>query len=509
MVDDRQFVISESMYQANGFKQIKLSTGFVLSYQQKIKIVHNKDCSVVLLGEAWQVQKNKISPDSFVAKYPSGQNADEIEKDFMREEENWCGRYVLILHSKIFLDACGLLGVFYSKKAVSSSFPILCRFTGKELIVPQIIHGFGLDFVPGPLTTVKGIRRLLPSQIYDFCTGKIYNRKLFISHMELACLEDKERVRQFIELFHSSLINLRKTMGEERKWYLALTGGHDSRTLMALLEESGIDYACCTLEHDDISLDDIEIPKELADRVSRKHVYIPREEKKYSEQRRQEYLKHTGGMSQSQDLMFYAYGQYQKNSDKILLLRSSIWECTVEYYKKYIFDKINMELFEGMYDGLKYEKISKQSLLEYERWIFNNPQRDINVRNRYFWEQREGAWLSSIEQSFDMMENIITLQPCNSRILLSYLLSFDVKNRETKEHEEWITQKACPELSEIRYANDAIKANGRRFNLKASARKFAAVKKKYGVFKTGNIYKKKIFDKIADSKEIMIYGKQS
>jgi len=79
---------------------------------------------------------------------------------------------VLIVDEWIYLDCCGLLGVFYSNCHVSSSLHVLCGIEGREVIYPQIEHRKSPDFVPGAETCYDGVKRLLPSQIYNLVKGE-------------------------------------------------------------------------------------------------------------------------------------------------------------------------------------------------------------------------------------------------------------------------------------------------------------------------------------------------
>lgn len=491
MVDDKQFIISKKRYTAEGFKNITLRSGFVLSYQDKLKVTVNKDCSVALLGYAWHVLEYAKQPHEFIKQCTDCGNVEEI---ILKQEEYWCGRYILIIGTKVYLDACGMLGLFYADSAVSSSFPIICRFLGRQIVQPDIIHGFGMDFVPGPLTPVLGINRLLPSQIYDVGDNTISERQLLNEYTDLNKLSTNELIDKIVDTFSTSLCNMRKEVAGN--FYLALTGGHDSRTLMSLLEYTGIDYNTFIMEHDNICLDDITLSERLSKLFNRRHIYIRRIRSDYQKISEQNYIKHTGGMAQDEDLKFFSYGQYQKLSPNSVILRSGIWGSVIEYYRNIINDKIDINLLNHKFEGLQYDELCKKSILSYKRWGEEHPQKYINLCNTFFWEQREGAWLSSIEQSFDMMDNLVSLQPCNCRFLLGILLSFDIELRKEKKYQDLIIKKTCPELTAQPYANDMLKKNGKRKNMKVSIEKLIRVYRKYGLRNTTILYKNKLLRKV-------------
>lgn len=80
----------------------------------------------------------------------------------------------------------------------------------------------------------------------------------------------------------------------------------------------------------------------------------------------------------------------------------------------------------------------------------------MNACNRFYWEQRCGSWLSAIEQSFDILEDCISLQPLNSRLLISLLLGFPKEERVAKEHEIKIISYACSKLKDIEFGGISV-----------------------------------------------------
>ena len=91
--------------------------------------------------------------------------------ELLAAEETWCGRYALLAGGRVYLDAAGLLGVFFGSGGVSSS----CRILAASMGLPEkrFASSSSLNWLPGPLTQYEEIRRLLPSQIYDYRSGSI------------------------------------------------------------------------------------------------------------------------------------------------------------------------------------------------------------------------------------------------------------------------------------------------------------------------------------------------
>lgn len=71
--------------------------------------------------------------------------------------------------------------------------------------------------------------------------------------------------------------------------------------------------------------------------------------------------------------------------------------------------------------------------------------------DRFFWEEREGSWLSDIEGSYNIYDEIESIQPLNSAYLVLLLLQFDFHERIMKKHQERLTKWFSPRLLEIPY----------------------------------------------------------
>ena len=50
MINDRQFILGKDTYMALGWKNVKLSNGFVLSYHDKLNVWLDNSRNIVILG---------------------------------------------------------------------------------------------------------------------------------------------------------------------------------------------------------------------------------------------------------------------------------------------------------------------------------------------------------------------------------------------------------------------------------------------------------------------------
>ena len=466
MVDDKQFIIIPSsqkdknvlnVFPEDRQRELVLSCGLLLVYEKKLNVCCNEDCTAVLIGNAWQAHPEKDCPENIIKTF-SGKTTIE---DVYLEEKTWCGRYVLIVNDWLFLDFCGTLGIFYSDDMrLSSSYRILCEQIGTEAIYPDTLGAGLMNFVPGPLTPSGLVKRLMPSEIINVRTGEKRVRPLNPDGVWSA-ENNQERINELEKFFTCSLRNMAKHFPNSVFW-LALTGGKDSRTLMALLESSGIEYKAFTCWHEHISEEDLVLPPKLANAVGRPYKFIERRKDNYLPSRADEYRHHTGGMADDADKPMYVYGQYQEldPNHQTVLLRSAIWPCSCNRLKDKFSHK-EIRQMEKCFDSTKvFPKALKHELYcnALRLWddLVNHDviNMGINLWDRLMIEERHGAWLSSIEQGFDSMEGIVSIECCNSRRFFSILTGFSDKDKKRKKHEMSIVKQICPILSHYRYQDN-------------------------------------------------------
>lgn len=447
MIDSKQFIIGKNMsHLPENWQTIQLGNGFQLCYQQELRIWHSDDGRVVLLGHAWQTDPCRGTPEDEIGSVVRG--GCIIHEDVYEVEKTWCGRYLLIVDDWIYLDSSGLLGVFYSNCHVSSSLHVLCGIEGREIIYPPIEHRKSPDFVPGAATCYDGVKRLLPSQIYNYVKGEVKIRPLLpdgIIHTD----SDQSRISLFEKYFVHSLKNMQKHFEGIDLW-LALTGGRDSRVTMASLERAGIPYHSFTLEHGYISAADRKIPFKITKKLKRPHLFISRADKKFSQKRYDDYKVHSSGMAVDEDWRHYAFSQYDdllgsSGSDSVVILRSGVWESVCDFFRQFCKSDYNLrELFpfnsfvQSLDEWYSYVKADKNN-----EWM--------TIWDRTYFDLRLGCWLSSVEQSCDIMDGMTFIQPCNSRIFISILLGFDRIDRIAKKHEEKMVSSLCPSIASIPY----------------------------------------------------------
>lgn len=445
MIDSKQFIIANTIFKKEDWIYMTLSCGKILSYHKELNICHNADNSVILLGHAWSVLpiEEQAPPSSFV----ENMNRTLTEEEIIQEEKTWCGRYVLIANDNIYLDTIGLLGIYYHQNAISSSINVLCQHLAIPVVFPDLKQGDQPPFLPGMMTGYKDILRLLPSQVLNIKSSIYHIRKLLPDEtIKRDSLE--EQVEKFSTTFSCSLNNMYQHLNNDNIM-LALTGGRDSRALLAIISKTNIPYKLFSLEHDHISNGDLFIPSKLAKAINKQYLYIKRKNN-FNLQLYNDFRTHCAGFAFDEDWKFYAYNQYQclkKDYNKIVILRSGIWSIPSSYYFFTYNGSLNLKT---IYPSLSKNKLHLQSAEQWLNYAQNDMiNKDINIWDRMDWELDTTCWLAPIEQSLDIFDDIIFLQPANCRKIISLMYGFE--NRKNKYFEEQIANYLCPQFKDIPY----------------------------------------------------------
>lgn len=447
MINNKQFLISDDPITDNAFLSYPLCTDQYLSVHKNLnvqmEIAENNKVKFALMGFAFECNPLKSSPFTQLKEVIDASTIPELT-------ESWSGRWILLYQDTIYLDACGLFGCYYTDSMLSSSIALLTKQLHLTTKKPKMKKQFGLDFYPGPSTPYSEISHMFPGQTMRINDHHIQQIPLLSSHAVYK--DDVSRTNAFIHYFSTMLKNFAKEYTGDIK--LPLTGGYDSRTLMALLEYSQIPYSTFTLEHQDIANEDITLPPKIATDHHKTYEYIKRTGKP-DKHKYLEYDLHCGNMVIDEDRNFYAYDQYPVHKKSTAILRAGIWECSREYFRN-IGDGTSLEDYKKAFINVRHRQDLQHSLEHWLTYAKNNPE-PLNWINRFYIDQRIGNWLSNVEQSLDVIPNMDSFQLCNCKLLISILLDYDYNTRYTKKHQIMIIKQACPSLLSYGFPGDMPK----------------------------------------------------
>ncbi len=427
MIHNRQFILSRDAHHiGDDWMSMRLKNGFILSYQKNLHYICNQDNSIVIIGDAWQVNKGERSPKEIIQSLETKEKLDLTYIDCC--EESWNGRYVLITGDYISLDAVGAYGVYFTDETISSSISLICEVENRTAVYPDIKWGDFPDFVPGPQTPIYGVKRVMPSQRFNYVNHEISYRYFLNTVSTVNTVP--VLLKELKSMFDTSLRNMYVHFGMKPIW-LALTGGKDSRTALVFLKRIGIPFKTFTFVYSDASREDANIAHYVAARIGVEHHTIVLDESRLSSVLSEQYKAHTMMMNVDGESVQIPYGMYDDLQGlahgDFLLLRNNAWESIMDYFSAF------MDTPESMIDTLRAKGKNDNSIDEWMSWITNDSlNADLSMWDRIFWEQREGCWLSTIEQSLEMIEPMTSVQMCNCRRILSYLHAFPYEMRRNK-----------------------------------------------------------------------------
>ncbi len=364
--------------------------------------------------------------------------------------DNWSGRWVLIFENKIYTDATGTLGVFYTRLkdegvCISSSLALMKSIFDIEQ-EEFLFSNYHWDWFPGPKTCLKNVNILFSSQRLQFSRDD-YSLEFHssIDTTTYARTSDEELIYQI----STRLSTLMKNVGNlNEKVILRLSGGNDSRVLLAALLASKINFTAVTFNYKNIKKCDIRIPKNLAKDFGFQHQLI--NPGPYKIEREKEIHQQSLNHADKHDLLYYCTGILDTLGQSIVL-HGGIWEIARSYFttlsaiENQDSDDLKIKVLEtGVFPEITTSKVPFESLKLWLAYTKDHPI-DIKWENRFTFDQNMGCWLSYNRQAMDLMPFFL-FSVINSRKMLSLILSISPELRKNGRHQEEIIRVLEPKL---------------------------------------------------------------
>jgi hypothetical protein len=467
----RQFVFSDAQISIPaGWRSINFDS-FHLHYCPWLKVTMAVDASGqqwVLLGHAFQV--NAASPHD-----PAASIARSDSSDVPALVKTWAGRWLLLSCSAVITDAASLLGAYIleddKSMLVSGSLALLSQLAPSSIRDPRILGWYGLNWFPGPLSKLSGVRKLLPDQIFNPATRQVsfFDR--------LTAVRTGTGVRNAANEISAGIARVFGSMAQQEghnSIILALTGGLDSRTTFSVLQSSGVPFSTLTLEHPRISKADITLPARISTSYGITHRYVP--SNKLLHDRLEEYDLHIYGCVIDGDRELYARGSFDALDSQSWLIRSGCWEIGRKYFYRKLSGLSLEEIVDrpvrlmSRFNSYFRNEASADSLREWARWRLAHsiavPWQDLFYR-----DQRLGCWSAAIEQSLDLLDPV-SIHPVNCDHFYGIMLGLEETSDTggaSLQHE--IIAQCVPGLSQI----PVNPPDGHYFTLKNRLLKIAAI----------------------------------
>jgi hypothetical protein len=362
-----------------------------------------------LLGLAVQSRPNEREPALEIA---SSRTAEVPER-----AQGWSGRWVLIGAGRVHQDCARLLGCYYrspdgSSMWVSSSPALLATLPGTapaRRIGARLRWGpqKGMNWYPAPASGFEGVSALLVSQTIALAPGSRPEARPLVHPLD-GVVATYERQLDYLQ---DSLITIFRNLAERgSEMWIACTAGIDSRLLLATAHAAQVEVRTFTqqLPFPFMRTGDSRLPLVLSKAVGFEHRLIRR--RRSSPSRAAVWEAHTAGHSSDADRPLFVRGQWQPFGVSATVLRGGVFEVgRSSYMSKFPLmpEATEDQVVDHIVRRYKADRYQPRSVPHHDgirswvKWINDHPDR-VDWRDRLYWEQRAGAWLSAIEQALDL-----------------------------------------------------------------------------------------------------------
>lgn len=392
---------------------------------------------VVLIGLAVHLAQEGLTP--------AGQITRSAAAEIPGHAREWGGRWVLIVDGRLHLDASGNLGVVHTARGeglVSSSTALVAELAGIAHGRQEIVHGLGIDWYPG--TRVDAIRRLVPGQTIDLATLQV-GAPPAVPGSRVPSLSVAAAAERLADALAAGLRNL---AANRERLYLPLTGGLDSRTLLAACVHAQVPAVTYTFDKPLLAHADRYLPPRLASIAKLEHRFIARG--RFSRARSGAFARHTFGQCVDADRKYHAYGQWEGWAQDGIILRGGCFEfgrafydddlaATAPHSADEVHDRLGPRWLAGAQPAVR------AGLERWVAWQREHPLPGLDWRDRFYLEQRLGCWLADIEQALDLT-GTRRVHLANAATVFEALNAVDRPSRQRGEVQKAAIARLAPEL---------------------------------------------------------------
>ncbi len=420
-ISHKQYLLSSTRRTITGMSELGVCEGKYLYIGEQLPVKSGRTASgkaFILIGDAYccdQYPREAIEDLNTV----TGEALDAITR-------YWTGRWMLILDNELITDACGLMSAFYYRNGdewmISSSLALICRQAGIE--VNKTVAKNGLTWQLLPSTISPDVRLLLCTQ--KMTIGDTLEMRYVDRFSLWKGLSYEGRITAITGSLTSALKNIERFSC--RKIWLALTAGKDSRLTFAAAKKAGVTFDTYTARHKNMSEADRHLPEVISAKYGIRHHLL--DKGKYTPSKYEEYFAFTGGNSLGADAEFYATGQFDQVPDDAVVIKSGLFEAGQSYARR-IAGGNETSFADGMKTYYRSSFVDESQTLAFDEWMEyqrRNPMPGIDIRDRFYLEQRLNGWASAIEQSLTI-NPFSSIQIANSAVVLGCLLYASEEDR--------------------------------------------------------------------------------
>lgn len=419
-ITKKQYVLSSSKLRMDEMSCLEFN-GCYLYYDKELPILCGTDAKkreYLLLGQAYCTDQFPKEPIDDLNCF-KGESLVSVSK-------NWTGRWVLIIKDKLITDSTGLMSVFYwscgERWIISSSLALISLLLSQP--ITSSVQTTGLDWHLLPETIMPNVYQLFCTQYIDLSDGlKLHFIERFA---DKRAQSSAEKIKGVTDRLTTALKNIEKF--SKRKLFIALTAGKDSRLVLAAALSARIQFSCFTMEHKMMLRADRTAPAKIAKKYGFPWRFIRMQ--KQSEDLYNAYLVFNGGNSKGADIVFYSTNQHQQIPNEAIVIRSGLFEAGQSYGRRTT-GGTRVAFQEGFLNYYNSSMKDKSQRLSFDKWLEyekEHPIKFIDIRDRFYIEQRVNGWVSAIEQALTI-NDFDSIQIANCQEIINILLSASDKER--------------------------------------------------------------------------------
>lgn len=438
----RQWLIDKNRPpQAIIWKTLPLCNDFYLFYHQDLKVEYCKTEKkiVVILGIAinpYNIHENLITK---IAKTNDiTETTDEIKKIG--------GTYVIIIANAqnivIFNDPSGMMGVYFDSKSRASSTPSLLQpIKRNSTIEKDFQFGPGNDWYTGSFTAYEGVKKLIPNCLLELFAGSIH--RYWPKKFDIP-IEKNNITENRLNAICTLLTDMINGVVEKGKVIGSITGGKDSRVVLAASKINWPKISYFTLHGKAVQNEDIKYAKLLAQQAHLDHI-----------------IYEIGPVSQKIDALYNEIGAneaigarreiattcLQLEGKDTIHLNGNLGAICKSYYWQSAAPKI-FKINAVMRDFLRPGTTTKEGIT-YWRETLSDIDNATILYNLFYLEQRGGRWIAAGENCSRLFYETFT--PFNHRDIFSHICCLPLELQRSGTLLKLLVKNMAPELLDVPY----------------------------------------------------------